>query len=450
MRSTTAMLSGFGRTAPTACSVFRPRSSEEIATHLANPPRRGVLARGLGRSYGDAAQNAGGDVIVTTGLACDVALDAERGIVSAGAGVSLDRLIRVLVPRGLFLPVSPGTRMVTVGGAIASDIHGKNHHRAGSFGRALRELTLIIPGGEVRKVSPTQDGELFWATVGGMGLTGVIVRASFECVRVDSAWMEVVERRAADLDETLGMMLELDSRSEYVVAWLDVAARGRRLGRSVLTCGEHADPRALAPAARRRPLALGGPARLTCPTLPGGAVNRASVRLFNELWYRRAGPRRAARVERLESFFHPLDGVRDWNRVYGPRGFVQYQFVVPPSAGEAVRTAVELISRAGTASFLTVLKRFGPASGGLLSFPIAGWTLAVDLPASLDRLGELTAALDGCVLEAGGRIYLAKDGIARARDVERMYPELTRFRTVRDRVDPERVMRSDLARRVGL
>jgi decaprenylphospho-beta-D-ribofuranose 2-oxidase len=430
--------------------VFRPRANAEISRRLTDPPPRGVLARGLGRSYGDAAQNAGGAVIVTRGLPPDIAIDDGRLVVTAGAGVSFDELIRVLVPRGLFPPVSPGTRMVTIGGAIAADVHGKNHHRAGSFGRAVHELTLMTPGGEVRRLSPAQDAELFWATIGGMGLTGVILRASFHCVRVETAWMEVAERRAGDLGETLGIMEELDGRCQYVVAWLDLTARGRQLGRSVLTCGEHADPRALSPAARRHPLALGAPARLTCPPLPRGAVGRPTVRVFNELWYRRASPRRAARVERLEAFFHPLDGVRGWNRIYGPSGLVQYQFVVPLDATEALRTAVELLVRAGAASFLTVLKRFGSASGGLLSFPIAGWTLAVDLPASLNRLGALTTALDACVLDSGGRVYLAKDSVAREADLERMYPDLARFRAVQDRVDPARVMRSDLARRVGL
>ncbi|MEV4171776.1 FAD-binding oxidoreductase [Nonomuraea sp. NPDC049709] len=437
----TTFLTGWGRTAPTPAMLARPRTLDELREAVEDAPRRGLVARGLGRSYGDAAQNAGGLVLDCTGLDTWT-FDEATGLVTASGGVSLHELMTELVPRGWFLPVSPGTRYVTVGGAVAADVHGKNHHRDSSFGAHVRSLTLVTAGGTARVLRPGQP--LFHATVGGMGLTGVIAEATFACVPVESARMRVDVERTGDLDETLAVMAATDDRYRYTVAWIDLLARGRRMGRSVLTRGDHAGR-----TEKREPGFAPGPLVRAPAWVPGGLLNGLSVRAFNEVWYRRA-PRRRTVVQDLAPFFHPLDAVEGWNRVYGPRGFVQYQFVVPFGAEETLRGIVGSLSAHGTVSFLTVLKRFGPGSGGLLSFPMPGWTLALDIPAGQRGLGGLLRGFDRRVAEAGGRVYLAKDSRLRADMMAAMYPELERWRRIRDEADPAGLFRSDLARRLRL
>jgi decaprenylphospho-beta-D-ribofuranose 2-oxidase len=411
---------------------------------------RGVVARGLGRSYGDAAQNAGGHVLDMTGA--DRVLDADlaTGEVEVEAGISLDRLMTQFVPMGFFVPVTPGTRYVTVGGAIAADIHGKNHHQAGSFASHVRWLDLLTADGEVHRVGPDQDPELFWATAGGMGLTGVILRARIRMKPIETSRLLVDTDRTPDLDALMTLLSGTDHLYDYSVAWIDCVARGRRMGRSVLTRGRFARAGELPEKHRAEPLRYSADVRLTAPAVfPPGLLNLATVAAFNEVWYRKAPRRKREQVQSIPTFFHPLDGVGAWNRIYGPRGFVQYQFVVPFGQEDALRAAMTRISSSGTASFLAVLKRFGDGNPGLLSFPAPGWTLALDIPVTRG-LAPLLDELDELVVAAGGRIYLAKDSRVRPELFERMYPELDRFRKVRERVDPDGVFTSDLARRLAL
>jgi len=448
--SSPSLLSGWGRTAPTAAQVVRPRTREQAAEAVATAGPRGVIARGLGRSYGDPAQNAGGRVLDLTGLNRILAVDLGTGLVTAEGGVSLHALMRALIPLGYFVPVTPGTRYVTVGGAIGSDIHGKNHHADGSFAQHVASLDLLLADGSVRTVTPESDPELFWATAGGMGLTGVVLAATLRMVPIETSRLAVDTFKLPDLDALMEKLAGTDADYRYTVAWMDCLAKGSRLGRALLDCGNFATLDQLPAKHRADPLAFAAKPLAEVPDLfPSGLLNRRTIALANEVWYRKT-PAARSHLATVAGFFHPLDGLRDWNRVYGRAGFVQYQFVVPFGADAALRRMVERISRAQAPSFVTVLKRFGAGSPGYLSFPTEGWTLALDFPTGTPGLDRLLPWLDEQVLAEGGRVYLAKDARLAAADLPAMYPRLEEFRKVRAAVDPHGVFVSDQSRRLGI
>ena len=438
-------LSGWGRATRSVASVVRPATADDVVTAFARATGatadRGFLPRGLGRAYGDAAQNAGGRVLDMTALHGIDEFDERAGRITAGAGVSIAALAAHTLARGWFPAVVPGTRWVTVGGAIAADIHGKNHHADGGFADHVASLELVTPHGERRTVTREGDPGAWAASVGGMGLSGAIVRATLDLVAVRSPLVREELARTTDLDDLLARMSRDDRAHRYSVAWVDGA---HTRGRGILMQGDHAGetgpPRELSPPRLRAPR-----------WVPGNLFGRTTVRAFDALWFHVKPRVRRTDLVPLASFFWPLDGVQGWNRLYGGRGLVQHQCVVPHGREDVLHAILASARRARIAPTLAVLKRLGPATRDApLSFPIAGWTLALDLPAGARGLATLVDGWDERVAAAGGRVYLAKDARMRPEAVKAMYPRLDAWRAARAKLDPHGVMRSDLARRLEL
>lgn len=445
------LLAGWGRAPVSGATVVRPESLSELEdlVRLARDPLP-MVARGLGRSYGDAAQCAGGQVVDCTGLNRVLDLDIAGARVRAEAGVSIDELLRLLVPKGLFPSVTPGTRFVTLGGAIASDIHGKNHHLDGTISRHVDYLRIATPKGVI-ECGPERRSDVFSATCGGMGLTGVILEADLRLLAIETSTMRVDTERTGDMDACMTRLSDDQDAYRYSVAWVDGLAGGRHLGRSVLTRANHAVLSDLPARAQHDPLRLDLSRSMRVPVAPPTSLlTTGTVAAFNEMWYRRAPRHRTGELVPLSRFFYPLDGIGRWNLLYGPRGFTQYQFVVPLGAEATVRSVLERLSKARAASFLAVLKRFGPEGSGHLSFPMEGWTLALDVPLGSQGLAALFDGLDELVASAGGRVYLAKDGRVKPETLASMYPRLANWLEIRNSLDPEGVFSSDLARRLGL
>ncbi len=386
-----------------------------------------VLPYGQGRSYGDVCLNEGGYLLDVAPLNRFLAFDPETGVLRCEAGVTLDQILKLVVPRGWFLPVTPGTKFITVGGAIANDVHGKNHHRAGTFGRHVLRFELLRSDGRRLLCSPQENADLFRATVGGLGLTGVILWAEIQLIRIPSSWMVVERVPFRNLDEFFEVSARSDEAFEYTVAWIDCLARGPNLGRGIFLRGNHAEaPRSLE--VHRDP-------HLVVPVdLPSFVLNPWSMRAFNALYYRLQSRKAGRRLEHYEPFFYPLDAIHRWNRIYGRRGFLQYQCVLPREVQrEGIREILTRIARSGNASFLAVLKEFGDVpSPGLLSFPRPGVTLALDLPFTGPATLGLLDDLDRLVLEAGGALYPAKDARMAPEVFRASYPALEAFLPHRD------------------
>jgi decaprenylphospho-beta-D-ribofuranose 2-oxidase len=445
-------LSGWARTAPSTAEVLSTPDIDVIAAAVTDAGARGVIARGLGRSYGDPAQNAGGLVIDMTALRRIHSIDATSDLAVLDSGVNLDQLMRAALPFGLWVPVLPGTRQVTVGGAIASDIHGKNHHSAGSFGNHVVSMDLLTADGQVRTLTPGgEQSALFWATVGGMGLTGIIVAATIRLKPTESAYFIVDSDRTAGFEETLELFSDgSDAGYDYSMAWFDAISTGDKMGRAVFSRGSLATAEQLPAKLAAHPLKFDAPQLVTLPDVfPNGLANKLTFSALGEVWYRKAPKRGRGLVQNLTTFYHPLDMFGEWNRAYGSKGFLQYQFIVPFAARSELRQIVQRISASGHVSFLNVLKRMGDANQAPLSFPRAGWTITVDFPITAG-LREFCNELDQRVLDAAGRLYLAKESRTTPQTFAAMYPRLDEWRQVRRSVDPQDIFVSDMARRLEL
>lgn len=442
-------LSGWGRFPVETCRIFRPEKRASLAAILDSGGEATYIARGVGRSYGDAAVNGGGGVIVFERLNRLIAFDPETAVLECEAGVTLAEILDCFLPRGFFLPVTPGTKFVTLGGAIAHDVHGKNHHKVGSISNFVLDFRLATSQGEVLTCSPRQNSEAFRATVGGAGLTGLILSARLRLQRVETAHVLVDYRKVPHFEAAIDAMEESDHLYEFSVAWIDCLARGKALGRSVLM---RANPamRSDLPKNSGDPLSPRRRAERAVPMdFPSGLLNPLTVGAFNALFYR-LHRTVSGRLADIDSYFYPLDSIRGWNRMYGRRGFVQYQLAFPPETSRTGLTQVlERVSASGRGSFLGVLKRFGNATAGLLSFPFPGYTLALDLPVTKDLVPFL-ANLDALVLRHGGRLYLAKDALMARDTFAAMYPGLDEFRRIRAGLDPGNRFSSSQARRVGI
>ncbi len=440
------VISGWGRNLPVSSNIVIPKKIEDIQDFIKESQPKSIIPRGLGRSYGDAAQLKDKNVIDLRHFT-KLTLHKDEGTLTAGAGISFNEVLKYIVPRGFFLPVSPGTRNVTVGGAIASDVHGKNHHVDGSFGNHVFEIKLIDGLGNLKILTPDNEDktlfEQFWSTIGGMGLTGVIIEANFKLIKIESSLISVDTSRHEDLESLMDAMLVADKKYRYSVAWVDSL---HPKSRGVLTCGDHAKSEDLENSIDK--LQYDPKSLTTTPSfLPNGLLNKLTVRLFNETWYRKAPQRKEKELQSIAQFFHPLDGVKDWNKIYGPKGFVQYQFAIPDESSYLISKTLKTLKEINAPSFLTVLKRFGKNNKGYLSFPISGWTLAVDVPAGIPNLNEALVLLDNEIADKGGRIYLAKDSRQSSEMFFKTYKQFEKWHKIKKEMDPKFIFTSDLAER---
>lgn len=429
----TSTYSGWGRVQSATAKIARPERNRSLKAIVADQP---CPAIGNCRSYGDAALNDEGRALDMTRMNRIIDFDAETGIVTVEAGITIGDLAHVFAPRGWLPAVMPGTGFATVGGCIAQDVHGKNHHNTGSFGQHVLSVT-VLNGDKRTTATPSRNAALFRATMGGIGQTGVIAEAKLQLKPCPGDVMMVTERRAEDWDEHLAL---LDgSQATYCVGWLDTTAKGLALGRGIIEEAELAA--GLLPKAK--------PSKKVPFDAPGFALSNPVVRMFNNAYYRRVPLSGRSSVKRIDDFFFPLDKIHDWNKLYGKRGFYQFQNVVPLDQSDALKAMLELISRAGLSSPLAVLKRMGSGRAGHMSFPMEGYTLAVDFPAR-DAAVDLIARLEDMTADAGGRLYLAKDALATGPAIKAMYPEHGDWVKQVNKADPDRAYETDMVRRLNL
>lgn len=430
-------LTSWGKYPKINACVLNANTANIISEFVAQ--KQTVIPRGLGRSYGDSALAE--NVVCLRALDHFIAFDSEQGILTCEAGVSLADILDVFVTRGWFLPVSPGTKFVTVGGAIASDVHGKNHHIDGCFSEFLMSFQLMLADGSIITCSRTLNAELFHATCGGMGLTGIILSANFKLKKIDSTLIHETIIRAENLQEIFELF-EQHKDAHYSVAWIDCLATGKSLGRSLLMLGEHV---------KEGGLSLSRQKKVTIPfDMPSILLNQYSISAFNALYYHKQRSKEFSHLVHYDKFFYPLDSLNNWNRLYGKAGFTQYQFVLPKSSGLMGMTEVlKKITESRRGSFLSVLKACGKNNDNLLSFPLEGYSLALDFKIE-PGLFELLDELDKIVLNYGGRVYLTKDVRISEAMFKKSYSRWQEFATIRTSSGSDKKFQSLQSQRLGL
>jgi decaprenylphospho-beta-D-ribofuranose 2-oxidase len=439
-------ISGWGNYPRVRSKVFRPESLTDLRTLLDQRTREpgGVLARGMGRSYGDASLNE--CVLDMRRFNNFLSFDRQKGILKCESGVTLEEILDLIVPCGWFLPTTPGTKYTSVGGAISSDVHGKNHHRDGSISRFVRQFTLMLANGEIAEVRKDGSPELFWATAGGLGLTGLILDVEIQLKPVESSYIFMKLVKVKNLDELFVKLDEYDQQFTYSLAWVDSFASRKNIARGVLMFGNHAGLDELPETLKKSPLPVFNPTKFSVPFyLPSFFLGKTTMKAMDRVYY--ASKRNTEGLSDYDSFFYPLDAVLHWNRVYGRRGFVQYQFVVPFEEKSAIAEVLEKVARRG--AFLTVLKRMGTEEG-ILSFPMKGYTFAMDFPL-VNGTRQFLKEIDNIVLSHGGRVYLSKDALLDEETFKQMYEgKWQRWIEAKSRCDPDNMFTSGLSRRIGL
>lgn len=439
-------LSSWGNFPTSQAFLKRPEHRHELCVSATGA----TLARGLGRSYGDAAINTDQQVILMERMNRFYSFDNQTGILRAEGGVSLAEILDAFIPRGWFLPVTPGTKFATLGGCFATDVHGKNHHVQGTFSNHVKEIELLLADGSHCRCSPTVRSDLFWATAGGLGLTGIITEVTLQLTPIETSLVSVTYRAMDNIYDLLDY-LDRPNTEHYSVAWIDCLSKGNALGRSIVMDAHHAKSIELSESQKKVPLSAPSSKSLTIPCFfPNWTINRWVVRGFNSIYYSVHSRKHKALVD-FNAYFYPLDAINHWNRIYGKKGFLQYQCVIPlHHAKNGMPAILKKLAGSCNASFLAVLKRFGPQGKGLLSFPFEGITLALDIPIASQRIFSLLDQLDELVMSYDGRVYLAKDARLSPKAFCAMYPRYREWMQVKKTVDPHTRFNSDLARRLEM
>lgn len=450
MRSRKAKISGWGIYPIEECFLYRPQQTRDLLELLCSNQQQNYIARGLGRSYGDTALNKNAGVILNKAFNRFISFDTVSGILECESGVSLEEINKYLVPKGFFLPVTPGTKFVTLGGAIANDVHGKNHHKDGCFSEYVLDFKLLIADGSILKCSREENKDIFWATVGGIGLTGYILSARVHMQPIETAFISVDYKKARNIYEALRLFIEGDENYQYSVAWIDCLAGGKNLGRSVLMRGNHTGMAEMTKI-NEHPLQIPVKKKINVPfNFPSFTLNQMTIALFNKIYYGKY-KNESHKIIDYNTFFYPLDAMLNWNRIYGKKGFIQYQAVLPSStSSQGLVVMLEKLSKSRCSSFLAVLKKSGPANKGMLSFPLEGYTLALDIPIKNQAIFLLLRELDEIVIRNGGRVYLAKDSEVSPEMFMQMYSNLDQFQEIINKVDPNHTFSSSMSKRLKI
>lgn len=440
------MISGWGNFPRLACEVSQIKTLPQLKNKIEN--RSSITARGLGRSYGDQAISNSALVASLASMDKILSFDEKTGLLNCQAGLSLQQIIKIFAPRGWFPMINPGTKYVTIGGAIANDIHGKAHHVDGSFINCVEEFDILLASGEILTCSRGQNQELFFANFGGLGLLGVIIRTTIKLKRISTTYFKQKAIKCKNIDEMLDAFDQYDQDFDYSVAWVNALAKGKNLGKGVLTLGNQAAREDLPAKLKKNPLFVSPEPKLSVPFfLPDFSLNSLTVKILNRvISYVQAKP---TTIVHYEKFFFPLDAILNWNRGYGKRGFIQYQFVIPLEDGrENIKKLLKAVSESGCNPFLNVLKKFGEGQP-YLSFPKPGYTFAIDFPVT-KQLPAFVIKMDQLVHECGGRIYLGKDAMLTADMFRKMYPDYKQWLDIKRKYDPQNKYTSALAQRLNL